>query len=107
MKKVNERVIIASDQEMIDAGLIKCTPREDTITVWSYEKNPIWNEMQWMPIMSVFTEPLTEDIKDEEGRIIEHKSTHKIDDFYGAPICEWIDLRNFLTNRNVSVEPIK
>ena len=35
MKKVNENVIIASDQEMIDAGLIKCNPREDEITIWT------------------------------------------------------------------------
>lgn len=107
MKKVNENVIIASDQEMIDAGLIKCNPREDEITIWTYEKNIVWNVMQWTPIMRVFTEPLKEDIKDEDGRIIEHKSTHKIDEFYGAPICGQLDLRRYLANHNVSVEPIK
>jgi hypothetical protein len=107
MKKVNERVIIASDKEMIDAGLIKCNPRENVITIWTYEKNLVWKQMQWTPIMSVFSEPLMEDIKDEEGRVIEQKSTHKIDDFYGAPICGQLDLRRYLTNRNVSVEPIK
>ena len=107
MKKVNENVIIASDQEMIDAGLIKCNPREDEITIWTYEKNIMWNVMQWTPIMRVFTEPLKEDIKDEDGRIIEHKSTHKIYEFYCAPICGQLDLRRYLANRNVSVEPIK
>lgn len=107
MKKVNERVIIASDQEMIDAGLFKCNPREDEITIWTYEENIVWKQMQWTPIMRVFTEPLKEDIKDEDGRIIERKSTHKIDDFYGAPICGRLDLRRYLTARGVNVEPIK
>ena len=106
MKKVNERVIIASDQEMIDAGLIKCNPRENVITIWTYEKNIVWKEMQWTPIMRVFAEPLTEDIRDKEGRIIEQKSTHKIDDFYGAPISGKLDLRCYLTNRNVHIEEL-
>jgi hypothetical protein len=107
MKKVNERVIIASDQEMIDAGLIKCNPRENTITIWTYELNHVWNEMQWTPVMSVFTEPLTEDIKDEDGDIIERKSTHKIDDFYGAVSFGQYDFTRYLTSRGVSVEPLK
>ena len=107
MKKVNERVIIARDQEMIDAGLIKCNPRENTITIWTYELNHVWNEMQWTPVMSVFTEPLTEDIKDEDGRIIERKSTHKVDDFYAAVEFERFDFTRYLTSRGVSVEPLK
>lgn len=107
MKKVNDRVIIASDQEMIDAGIIKCVPREDEITLWTYDKNIVWKEMQWTPIMRVFTEPLLEDIKDETGRVIEQKSTHRIDDFYGAPVDERIDLRRYLVNFGIDVEPIK
>lgn len=107
MKKVNENVIIASDQEMIDAGLIKCNPREDEITIWTYEENIMWKKMQWTPIMRVFAEPLKEDLKDEEGRIIEHKSTHKIDDFYGAPIIGQLDLRRYLQRFGVNVKPIK
>ena len=107
MKKVNERVIIASDQEMIDAGLIKCNPRENTITIWTYELNHVWNEMQWTPIMSLFTEPLMEDIKDEDGRIIERKSTHKVDDFYAAVEFDRYDFTRYLTSRGMKVEPLK
>lgn len=106
MKKVNERVIIASDQEMIDAGLIKCNPREDEITIWTYEKNTVWNKMQWTPIMRVFTEPLMEDMMDEEGRVIEHKSTHKIDDFYGAPTNGRLDLTRYLTDMGVTIKKL-
>lgn len=106
MKKVNERVIIASDQEMIDAGLVKCNPRENVITIWTHEMNSVWKQMQWTPIMSVFAEPLMEDIEDEDGHIIEPKSTHKIDDFYGAPVFGKFDLRRFLAERNVNIESL-
>lgn len=106
-KKVNENVIIATDQAMVDAGLFKCNPREGQITIWTYEMNHVWNKMQWTPIMRVFTEPLVEDIKDEDGRVIEQKSTHKIDSFYGAPINGNLDLTRFLANRGVNVTPIE
>ena len=107
MKRVNERVIIASDQEMIDAGLIKCNPRENTITIWSYETNYVWNKMQWAPIMSVFTEPLMEDIKDEDGYILERRSTHKVDEYYAAVTFGDYDFTRYLTSRGVNVEPLK
>ena len=107
LKNVNENVIIASDKAMVEAGLFKCNPREGHITIWTYELNHVWNKMQWTPIMRVFTEPLLEDIKDEDGRVIEQKSTHKIDSFYGAPINGNLDLRRFLANRGVNVTPIE
>jgi hypothetical protein len=106
MKKVNENVIIASEKEMVDAGLFKCTPRDGHITVWTYEKNHVWNKMQWTPIMRVFTEPLTEDLTDEDGRVIEPKSTHKIAGFYGALVRGDIDMSRFLANRKVPVEKL-
>lgn len=106
MWRVNEEVIIASDQAMIDAGLIKCNPRQDEITLWVYEFNPIWKEWQWTPIMRVFPEPLQEDIKDEDGNVIEPKSTHRIDTFYGAPTGCGFDMTRFLKNLNVNVEKL-
>ena len=106
MKNINENVIIASEQAMVDAGLVECTTRNDYITLWSYELNTVWNKMQWTPIMRVFTVPLKEDIKDDEGNVIAAKSTHKIDSFYGAPISGRLDLRDFLTKRGVTVEEI-
>ena len=106
-KKVNENVIIATDQAMIDAGQIKCNPREDEITLWIYNSWGGSREAKsWAPIMRVFTEPLMEDIKDEDGRVIEQKSTHKIDSFYGAPINGDLDLRYMLTKRGVTVEKL-
>jgi hypothetical protein len=106
LKNVNEEVIIASDQAMIDAGLIKCNPREDQLTLWAYMYNSVWKEWQWAPIMRVFAEPLKEDIVDEEGRVIEPKSTHKIDSFYGAVEHGDLDMSRFLANRNVHVEKL-
>jgi hypothetical protein len=107
INKINEEVIIASDQAMIDAGLIKCNPREDEITLWIYNSWGGSREAKsWAPIMRVFTEPLMEDIKDEDGRVIEQKSTHKIDSFYGAPINGDLDLRYMLTKRGVTVEEL-
>lgn len=103
---ITPNAIVASDQAMIDAGLIKCNPREDTITLWTYELNSVWNEMQWTPIMRVFTKPLEEDIKDEEGRVIEHKSTHKIGAFYGALVYGDFDFTRFLEKRNVPFEKL-
>ena len=107
LKNVNENVIIATDQAMIDAGLFKCNPREDEITLWIYNSWGGSREAKsWAPIMRVFTEPLMEDIKDEDGRVIEQKSTHKIDSFYGAPINGDLDLRYMLTKRGVTVEEL-
>lgn len=106
LKNVNEEVIIASDQAMIDAGLIKCNPRAGQLTLWAYMLNHVWNEWQWAPIMRVFAEPLKEDIKDEDGNVIEPKSTHRIDTFYGAPIIGNLDLTRFLKNLNVNVEKL-
>ena len=106
MWRVNEKVIIASDQAMIDAGLIKCTPREDEITLWAYLPNQVWKEWQWTPIMRVFAEPLKEDLKDEDGRVIEEKSTHRIDTFYGAPTSGDFDITRFLKSLNVNVEKL-
>lgn len=103
---VNEEVIIASDQAMIDAGLIKCNPREGQLTLWAYMLNHVWNEWQWTPIMRVFDKPLTEDITDEDGNVIEPKSTHKIAGFYGALIHGDLDMSRFLANRNVPVEKL-
>lgn len=107
LHNVNPYVIIATDQAMIDAGLIKCNPRQDEITLWVYEFNPICKEMQWAPIMQVFATPLEDDIKDEDGRVIEGKSTHKIDAFYGAPVVGELDLRRYLVTRGVDVKPLK
>jgi len=106
IKKVNENVIIATEQAMVDAGLFKCTPREGRLVLWFYKLNSVWNKMQWTPIMRVFTKPLEEDIKDEEGRVIEHKSTHKIAGFYGAAVEGDFDITRFLERYNVPVEKI-
>lgn len=106
LKNVNSNVIIASDQAMIEAGLIKCNPRQNTITVWVYEMNLAYNKMQWTPIMFVYTTPLTEDMKDEEGNVIDEKSTHKIDEFYGSPISGRLDLRQYLIRKGVTVEEL-
>jgi hypothetical protein len=103
---VNEEVIIASDQAMIDAGLFKCNPREGQLTLWAYMLNHVWKEWQWSPIMRVFDKPLTEDLTDEDGNVIEPKSTHKIAGFYGALIHGDIDMSRFLANRNVPVEKL-
>ena len=106
MTLVNEEVIIASDQAMIDVGLIKCNPREGQLTLWAYMLNHVWNEWQWAPIMRVFDKPLTEDLTDEDGIVIEPKSTHKIAGFYGALIHGDLDMSRFLANRNVPVEKL-
>ena len=103
---VNEEVIIASDQAMIDAGLFKCNPREGQLTLWAYMLNHVWNEWQWTPIMRVFDKPLTEDLTDEDGNVIEPKSTHKIAGFYSALIHGDLDMSRFLANRNVPVEKL-
>ena len=103
---VNEEVIIASDQAMIDAGLFKCNPREGRLTLWAYMLNNVWHEWQWAPIMRVFDKPLTEDLTDEDGNVIEPKSTHKIAGFYGALIHGDLDMSRFLANRNVPVEKL-
>lgn len=104
---INENVIIASDQAMIDAGLFKCNPRKGEITLWIYND---WRgsgePMSWAPIMSVYEKPLTEDLTDEDGRVIEPKSTHKIAGFYGAPVGRNFDLRYMLTKRGVTVKTI-
>ena len=101
---VNEEVIIASEQAMVDAGLFKCKPREDRLVLWFYKLNSVWNKMQWTPIMRVFENPLTEDITDEDGNVIEPKSTHKIAGFYGALIYGDFDLTRFIESYNVPVE---
>ncbi len=106
LNNVNEEVIIASDQAMIDAGLIKCNPREDQLTLWAYMINCAWNEWQWTPIMRVFDKPLTEDLTDEDGRVIEPKSTHKIAGFYGALVHDGLDLSRFLERYYVPVEKL-
>jgi hypothetical protein len=103
---INGEVIIASDQAMIDAGLIKCTPREGQLTLWAYMFNNVWNEWQYAPIMRVFDKPLTEDLTDEDGNVIEPKSTHKIAGFYGAMVFGDLDMSRFLANRNVPVEKL-
>ena len=106
IKKVNENVIIATEQAMVDAGLFKCTPREGHLVLWFYKLNSVWNKMQWTPIMRVFKKPLTEDLIDDEGRVIEPKSTHKIDSFYGAPVSSKLDMRNFLESYGLTVEEL-
>ena len=108
MKKVNENVIIATSREMNEAGLFSCTP-DDRIVLWHYQMNIVWKKMQWAPMIELHTEPLTEDIVNERGEVIEGKSTHKIDEFYGAPTNEktGFDMRNFLNKIGVSVEPIE
>ena len=103
---VNEEVIIASDQAMIDAGLIKCNPREGQLTLWAYMLNHVWKEWQWTPIMRVFDKPLTEDLTDEDGNVIEPKSTHKIAGFYGAAVDGNFDITRFLERYNVPVEKL-
>lgn len=103
---VNENVIIATDQAMIDAGMIKCNPREGQLTLWAYMLNHVWNEWQWTPIMRVFDKPLTEDLTDEDGRVIEHKSTHKIGNFYGALVYDNFDFTRFLESYNINAEKL-
>ena len=56
--------------------------------------------------MRVFDKPLTEDLTDEDGNVIEPKSTHKIAGFYGALIHGDLDMSRFLANRNVPVEKL-
>jgi len=104
--KVNEKIIIASDQAMIDAGMIKCNPREGQLTLWAYMLNHVWKEWQWTPIMRVFDKPLTEDLTDEDGNAIEPKSTHKIAGFYGAAVDGNFDITRFLESYNVPVEEL-
>lgn len=107
LNNINEEVIVASDHAMNDTGLFKCTPREGVLTLWVYMLNRVWNEWQWTPVVNVFTEPLKEDIVDEEGQVIELKSTHKIGGhFYGALINGNLDLCRFLANYNVPVEKL-
>ena len=103
---VNEEVIIASDQAMIDAGLFKCNPREGQLTLWAYMLNHVWHEWQWTPIMRVFEKPLTEDLTDEDGNVIEAKSTHKIAGFYGAAVEGNFDITRFLESYNVPIEKL-
>ena len=104
--KVNDEVIIASDQAMIDADLIKCNPREGQLTLWVYMLNHVWKEWQWTPIMRVFDKPLTEDLTDEDGNVIEPKSTHKIAGFYGAAVDGNFDITRFLERYNVPIEKL-
>ena len=106
INKVNEEIIIASDQAMIDAGLIKCNPHEGQLTLWAYMLNHVWNEWQWAPIMRVFDKPLAEDLTDEDGNVIEPKSTHKIAGFYGAAVDGNFDITRFLERYNVPVEKL-
>ena len=103
---VNEEVIIASDHAMIDAGLFKCNPREGQLTLWAYMLNHVWKEWQWTPIMRVFDKPLTEDLTDEDGNVIEPKSTHKIAGFYGAAVEGNFDITRFLERYNVPIEKL-
>jgi len=105
---VNNEVVIASDKAMMDAGLIRsyCTPRKGIIGLWAYMYNNIWKEYQWTPIFSVFESPVLEDIKDEDGFIVERKSTHKISGFYACLMDGKLDFRRFLENRNVQFEEI-
>ena len=105
MVNVNENVIIATDNAMIEAGLVECSAK-DELTLWTYERNNTLNRMQWTPIMRVFQDPLTEDMRDETGKVIEPKSTHKIDRFYGAPVSGRLDLTKFLVNHGVNVVKI-
>lgn len=106
MKKINENVIIASDKEMIDAGLINGNPREGEIDIWYYLYNGVWKKWEWAPIMRVFEEPLAEDMVDEDGYVIAKKSTHKIDSFYGAPINGRLDFRRSLESHNIHFEEL-
>ncbi len=105
-KNVNENVIIATDQAMIDAGMIKCNPREGQLTLWVYMLNHVWHKWQWTPIMRVFDKPLTEDLTDEDGRVIEHQSTHKIGNFYGALVYDNFDFTRFLESYNINAEKL-
>lgn len=107
LKNVNENVIIATDQAMVDAGLFKCNPREGEITLWIYDSWGGSREAKsWAPIMSVYEKPLTEDITDEDGNVIEPKSTHEIAGFYGALVGRNFDLRYMLTKRGVTFKAI-
>lgn len=103
---VNEEVIIASDQAMIDAGLVKCNPRDGQLTLWVYSFNNVWKQWQWTPVMRVFDKPQTEDIVDEEGQLPWPKSTHKIGNFYGTLVYGNLDFTKFLANHNVPVEEL-
>ena len=106
MVNVNENVIIATDNAMIEAGLVECSAKNE-LTLWTYERNNTINRMQWTPIMRVFQEPLMSPIKDEQGNVIEPKSTHQIDIFYGAPVNGRLDLRRYLESRGVKVVEIE
>lgn len=106
MKKINDNVIIATSREMNEAGLFKCTP-DDRIILWHYEWNMVWKKMEWAPMIGLHAEPIKEDIVNERGEVVEWKSTHKIDEFYGAPVGDRLDMRNFLKKIGVSVEPIE
>lgn len=104
-KKINDKVIIATDTAMNESGLFKCTPT-GRILVWFYEWNIVWEKWEWCPIIDVRRSPLAENILDKDGRVIEYKSTHKIDDFYFAPICGRLDLRKAIENRGVTISEL-
>ena len=106
MNKVNKNVIVASDQAMINAGLINCIPREGLLRLWVRTYNRVWKKWQWAPVMPVHDKALTEDVTDEDGNVIEPKSTHKIAGFYGAVIQGKLDLSRFLAKYNVQVEKL-
>ena len=106
MTKVNERLIIATPKQMVEAGLFDCKPEEDRILLWSYEKKIVSKGMGWDPIVEVRTEPLKEDIVNENGEVIEPKSTHEICGFYFPMVWGRVHFEKFLENRGVVANAI-
>ena len=104
-KNINDKVIIATDTAMNESGLFKCNPT-GKIIVWFYEWNIVWEKWEWCPIIDVRRSPLAENIVDEDGKVVEYKSTHKIDNFYFAPICGRLDLRKALENRGATISSL-
>lgn len=104
-KNINDKVIIATDTAMNESGLFQCTPTGD-ILIWTYEWNIVWKKWQWGPYIKVRRSPLSENIVDENGRVIEYKSTHKIDNFYFAPIFDIFDFHKYLENLGVTISEL-
>lgn len=106
MKRINNNAIIATDQEMVDAGLFECKPADDIIRLWLQRKNTETGRWGFMPIIEVTNSFVKTDSELPESGHIVRASTHTIEDYYIALESDAFDLRPILDSAGVEYRPL-
>lgn len=106
MKRINNNAIIATDQEMVDAGLFECKPDDGIIRLWLQRKNTETGRWGFMPIVEV-TESLVprDQERSEYGRMV-RASTHMIEDYYVSLEPRFLNLQPLLDDAGVKYQPL-